>query len=111
MYCKLTNITNSGMILEQNDRNRNIAFRWSIKSLNNAKQSTTLLSHDWKKKSWQDIEFAYYRDLYINNQQNLSNEFIVTTPFRAPQNYYSNGYLICLKLIASSCTWKNKNNQ
>ena len=84
------------MIWEQNDRNQNIAFWGSFQSFDNAKQSPTLLSHQWKNNSWQDIEFAYYKDLYINNQENLSNEFIVTTPFRAPQNYYSNGYMILL---------------
>ena len=90
------NITNSGMILKQNDWNRNIAFLGSIQSFDNAKQSPTLLSHQWKQNSWQDIEFAYYKDLYIKNQLNLSNEFIVTTSFRAPQNYYRNGYKILL---------------
>ena len=92
------NFTNSGMIWEQNGTNwnRSIAFRGSFQSFDNGKQSPTLLSHKWKKNSWQDIEFAYYKDLYINNQENLTNEFIVTTPFRAPQNYYSNGYMILL---------------
>ena len=61
------------------------------KSYSDAKQYPTLLSHRWKGKK--EMEFAYYRDLYIENEKNLSDEFIVTTPARAPRNYYRNGYL------------------
>ena len=40
------------------------------------------------------MEFAYYKDLYIENQRNLTDEFIITTPARAPLNYFSNGYMV-----------------
>lgn len=61
------------------------------KSFDDAEQHPTLLSHPWKGKK--EMEFAYYRDLYIKNEKNHSDEFIVTTPARAPRNYYRNGYL------------------
>ena len=40
------------------------------------------------------MEFAYYKDLYIENQRNLTDELIITTPARAPLNYFSNGYMV-----------------
>ena len=45
------------------------------------------------------MEFAYYKDLYIENQRNLTNEFIITTPARAPQNYFSSGYTIAILFV------------
>ena len=39
-----------------------------------------------------ETEFAYYKDLYIENQKNVSGEFIKTATARAPRNYFSNGY-------------------
>ena len=52
----------------------------------------SLLSYDgWMNK--REMEFAYYKDLYIENQKNISEEFIITEGARAPQNYLSNGYM------------------
>ena len=63
-----------------------------FESFANAANHWTLLSFDgWKDKK--QIEFAYYRDIYIENQKNFSDEFIRTTPARAPQNFFSKGYI------------------
>ena len=63
-----------------------------FESFANAANHWTLLSFDgWKDKK--QIEFAYYRDIYIENQKNVSEEFIRTTPARAPQNFFSKGYI------------------
>ena len=61
------------------------------KSFGDAEQHPTLLSHRWKGEK--EMEFAYYRDLYIKNEKNHSDEFIVTSAARAPRNYYRKGYL------------------
>ena len=67
-----------------------------MKSFDNAtklKEHPTLLSYVWEKKNPEkESEFAYYRDLYIENQKTISEEFIITEGARAPQNYLSNGY-------------------
>ena len=63
-----------------------------FKSFTNSTDHLTLLSYDgWDWDDRNHIEFAYYRDLYIGNQKNFSDEFIITTPARAPANYFSNG--------------------
>ena len=62
-----------------------------LKSFVNATNHLSLLSFD----GWDDErqkEFAYYKDLYIENQKSFSDEVIITTPARAPMNYFSNGY-------------------
>ena len=41
-------------------------------------------------------EYAYYRDIYIENQKNFSDELIVTAPARAPQSFLRNGYMTLL---------------
>merc|ERR1719454_2574202 len=52
----------------------------------------SLLSYDrWTGK--REMEFAYYNDLYIQNPSNISDEFIVTTPARAPLNHFSESAL------------------
>ena len=66
-----------------------------FESFASAKNHWTLLSFDgWKDKK--QTEFAYYRNIYIENQKNFSDKFIRTTPARAPQNYFSNG---CMTLF------------
>ena len=58
----------------------------------------SLLSYDrWTGK--REMEFAYYNDLYIQNPSNISDEFIITTPARAPLNYFGNGYMISCEMI------------
>ena len=51
-----------------------------MKSFDNAtrlQNHPTLLSYDWKEKNPEkESEFAYYRDLYIENQKTISEEFI-----------------------------------
>ena len=72
----------------------------------NAENHLSLLSYDY----WEDIEeeetraelFAYYKDLYIENPKNVSDEIMITTPARAPQNYFSNGYLNKLWILIES---------
>ena len=51
------------------------------------------------------MEFAYYNDLYIQNPSNISDEFIITTPARAPLNYFSNGYMIAYHWYAVRITY------
>ena len=64
----------------------------TLKSFTDSIDHLTLLSYDgWDWDDRNHIEFAYYRDLYIGNQKNFSDEFIITTPARAPANYFSNG--------------------
>ena len=69
-----------------------------FKSFVNTTDHVTLLSYDdWEEKDEKIFnQFAYYRDIYIENQKSLSNEFIITTPARAPQNYFRNGYMTFL---------------
>ena len=74
---------------------KNSVFLRSIKSFGTAGKydyHLSLLSYDlWPDK--REREFAYYKDLYIENQKNISGEFIKTIPARAPRNYYRNGYM------------------
>ena len=63
-----------------------------FKSFANATNHLTLLSYD----GWEDDktdEYVYYRDIYIENQKNFSDELIVTAPARAPQSFLRNGYM------------------
>ena len=78
-------------------------FWRSIKSFANAENHLSLLSYD----QWEDIEeeearaelFAYYKDLYIKNPRNVSDEIMITTPARAPQNYFSDGSMNSLWIL------------
>ena len=78
-------------------------FWRSIKSFANAKNHLSLLSYG----QWEDIEgeetrkdlFAYNKDLYIENPRNISDEIMITTPARAPQNYFSDGYMNLLWIL------------
>ena len=65
-----------------------------IKSFGTAKKfdHLSLLSYDgWDDKRHR--EFAYYKDLYIENQRVVSDEFIKTKTARGPRNYFRNGYM------------------
>ena len=58
-----------------------------------------MLSYDHWTDNKIKREFAYYKDLYIENRRNISDEFIITTPARAPENYFSKGYMVCVEII------------
>ena len=71
--------TTKGRFLNKN-------FRRFFSSFTNTDDQLTLLSYDkWDDKT--ENEYAYYRDLYIENQRNVSDGHIQTTPMRAPRNY------------------------